>query len=208
MSLEQEFKLAVNDTATIDLSSLIWLTDLAEGEVETKRLINTYYDTPDLHLVRQGLGLRLRQSGDEWFQTVKTAGTSQNGFHQRDEWEHELADGRWDLDKLKQTPLEIMIKDSSIWSTLSAVFITDFVRETMQLSLPEDTQIELAYDCGQVRAGGLVEPIHEIELELKSGSIEQLKQLADQFCQRLDVSPSDINKAQLGYKLAASTKVQ
>ena len=95
----------------------------------------------------------------------------------------------------------------SVSGSIEQVFTTDFVRETLQLSLPNKTKIELAYDCGQVITGDLVEPIHEIELELKSGSIEQLSLLAEQFCQQLSVTPSDINKAQRGYKLLASNKV-
>ena len=207
MSLEQEIKLVVNGEAKLDLLSLTWLTDLAVGEVETKRLISTYYDTPDLDLIKQELGLRMRQSGDIWLQTVKTSGSANNGFHQRDEWEDELKSSQWDLDKLKQTPLVAMINDPEIWSKLTAVFSTNFIRETMQLNLPEGTKIELAYDCGQVISGDLVEPIHEIELELKSGSIEQLKQLAAQFCQHLDVTLSNINKAQRGYNLTMSNNV-
>ena len=207
MSLEQEIKLVINGTAKLDLTSLSWLTDLAEGEIETKRLTNTYYDTPDLDLIKQELGLRMRHNGDIWFQTVKTSGSSDNGFHQRDEWEYELLDENWDLEKLKQTPLAVMINDSDLWSQLHPIFTTDFIRETMQIILPEGTKIELAYDHGQVISGDLAEPIHELELELKSGSIDQLKQLAAQFCQRLSVSPSNINKAQRGYELASSTKV-
>ncbi|RKZ81291.1 MAG: CYTH domain-containing protein [Gammaproteobacteria bacterium] len=207
MSLEQEIKLVINGMAKLDLTSLSWLTDLAEGEIETKRLTNTYYDTPNLDLSKHELGLRMRHNGDIWFQTVKTSGSSDNGFHQRDEWEYELLDENWDLEKLKQTPLAVMINDSELWSQLQPVFTTDFIRETMQIILPEGTKIELAYDHGQVISGDLAEPIHELELELKSGSIDQLKQLAAQFCQRLSVSPSNINKAQRGYELASSTKV-
>lgn len=207
MSLEQEIKLVVTGTAKVDLLSLTWLTELAKGEIETKRLISTYYDTSDLYLIKQQLGLRMRQSGDIWFQTVKTSGSSVNGFHQRDEWEHELKEARWDLQKLKQTPLAAMIDDQEAWSQLYPVFTVDCVRETMQLFLPEGTKIELAYDRGQVISGDLVESIHEIELELMSGSIEQLKRLAVQFHHRLSVTPSNINKAQRGYKLVARNKV-
>lgn len=208
MSLEQEVKLVINGATKLDLTSLSWLTDLADGGIETKKLTNTYYDTPDLHLVKHELGLRLRHNGDTWFQTVKTSGIAKDGLHQRDEWEHELLDGNWNLEKLKQTPLAAMINDPKLWSQLQPVFTTDFVRKTLQLSLPNKTKIELAYDCGQVIVGDLAEPIHEIELELKSGSIEQLRLMAEQFCQQLSVSPSNTNKAQRGYKLAASTKVQ
>jgi len=201
MSLEQEIKLVVKGTTKLDLLSMTWITDLAEGEIETKRLISTYYDTSGLHLIKQQLGLRMRKSGDVWLQTVKTSGSSVNGFHQRNEWEDELKDAQWDLQKLKQTPLVAVINDPKIWSQLQPVFTTNFVRETLQLSLSNNMKIELAYDCGQVVSGDLAEPIHEIELELKAGSVKQLKQLSKQFCQQLNVKPSNRNKAQLGYQM-------
>ncbi len=201
--LEQEVKLQVQGDDKLDLRSMIWLSSLADDEIETQRLISTYYDTPDQYLMAQGLGLRLRNKGGQWLQTVKTSGSAEKGLHQRQEWEDELENEAFDLDKLKQTPLKEIIEDQARWSTLQPLFTTDFIRETLQITLVDNTQIEFAYDYGKVTAKQLSTPIHEIEMELKTGSVEQLIQFSNKVAKQLDLSPSDCSKAQLGYQLLA-----
>jgi len=201
--LEQELKLVVEGDDKLDLLSLQWLVALADAELETDQLISTYYDTPDQYLSKLKVGLRLRKKGSQWFQTVKTAGKVKEGLHQRQEWEDELANEQWNLDNLKQTPLADIIDDVEIWSTLQPIFTTDFIRETLQLTLADCTQIELAYDRGEVRAGDLRSTIHEVELELKSGSVENLEQIATRLQEEFRLTPSDCSKAKLGYQLAS-----
>lgn len=203
--MEQEIKLQVLDKNNIDLRSLTWLTDLAEGETKSWHIVSTYFDTPDWYLLKNGLGLRLRKLQDQWFQTVKTLGIVKQGFHQRDEWEHLLHSPEWDIKQLQKTPLAPLIADSKKWATIKAIFTTDFTRQTLDVSLAEETKVELAYDVGHVRAGQLTELIHEIELELKTGSVEQLKWLSHLVCARLDLKPSNLSKAKQGYQLVAQS---
>ncbi len=206
MILEQEIKLQVLGDSKLDLRSLTWLCSLAEGDSETQRLISTYYDTPDQRLMTQGLGLRLRNKGGQWLQTVKTSGHAEKGLHQRQEWEHILDEAVFDMEKLKQTPLKTIIENQQIWSSIGPLFTTDFNRETVQIRLEDGTEIEFAYDYGKVSAKQRSTSIHEIEMELKSGSIEKLAQFGDMVAERLALKPSDTNKAQLGYQLLANLK--
>ncbi len=201
MILEQEVKLQVFGENKLDLRSLTWLCSLADGEIETQRLISTYYDTPDHYLMAQGLGLRLRNKGGRWLQTVKTSGSAENGLHQRQEWEYGLDSEAFDLPVLKQTPLKEIIEEHAVWSSLMPLFTTDFIRETLQITLADNIQIEFAYDYGKVTAKQSSAVIHEIEMELKMGSVEQLTQFASMVAERLDLEPSNGNKAQLGYQL-------
>lgn len=199
--LEQEVKLQVLGDNKLDLKSIEWLCSLAEGNVETQQLVSTYYDTPDFYLMKHGLGLRLRNKGGQWLQTVKTSGSAENGLHQRQEWEYALEKEALDLSLLKQTPLKDIIEDQAIWSNLTPLFTTDFRREALQITVAEKTQIEFAYDYGKVTSKQLSTPIHEIEMELKTGSVEQLTQFAAEVAERLGLAPSNGNKAQLGYQL-------
>jgi len=153
------------------------------------------------------VGLRLRQVGNQWLQTVKCTGKVQDGLHQREEWEHEIGSDKFDLKQLKQTPLAEMIDDAEIWPNLQPVFTTDFERQTIQLELDDKTQLELAYDRGEVRTDTSAKPIHEIELELKSGSIESLKLLADELVKLLPVQYHDESKAHRGYRLITESSV-
>ena len=201
MALEQEVKLQINNDTQIDLSSLSLQDCLADGESKTHHLISIYYDTAELYLKSQGVSLRMRQIDDIWLQTVKTAGVVKDGLHQREEWEDRLNGAEWDLAKLMLTPLASIIEDEIIWSKLEALFTTDFIRQTLQLTMDDGSQIELAYDYGNVSRGELQLPIHEIELELKSGDAEQLSKLTQQLQQQLSLNLSDISKAQMGYQL-------
>lgn len=206
MSLEQEIKLRVKGEDKIDLASLAWPLSITVGNIEKNHLISTYYETDDLHLSRHGIGLRMRQSQGHWLQTVKTSGVVKAGLHQREEWEYELDGPKWDMAMLRKTPLAIIIDDPDIWPKLSPIFTTDFLRETIHLSLADGTQVELAYDRGQVMASGEKIRIHEIELELLSGHVEQLNTLANQLKEQLPLSLSNMSKAQMGYQLVSSTK--
>jgi len=111
---------------------------------------------------------------------------------------------QWDLDMLRQTPLAAMIDNTILWSSLAPLFTTDFVRDSWQLTLADNSQVELAYDFGDVRAGDKSCSIHEIELELKSGDVESLSQLATLLRAQFDVMPSNCSKAKMGYDLVAT----
>lgn len=201
MALEQELKLVVNGDIEIDLSALVLPNYKIDGEMMTTHLVSTYFDTNELYLASQKVGLRMRQSDGKWMQTVKTSGHVQDGLHQREEWEHPLAFAEWDLDKLKKTPLATIIENPAIWSKIRPIFTTDFERKTLQLGLDDGTQIELAYDRGWVIAGEARQAIHEIELELKAGDVAYLSLLANELQQQLPVSPNNTSKAKMGYQL-------
>lgn len=207
MALEQEIKLVINHDSKLDLSTVSCLSSLEKEPAEISHLVSTYFDTADLDLSKQRVGLRMRQYDEAWWQTVKTAGKVENGLHQRDEWEHPLDNPEWDLNLLRQTPLASLINDAKKWASLSPLFTTDFIRESIQLTLDDSTQIELAYDRGQVTAGDCTGSIHEIELELKSGKVESMALLAEVLCQELDLRPSDCSKAKQGYQLAEKNRL-
>lgn len=205
--LEQEIKLQVASSTELDLSGLSWLAGYQPADAKTEHLVSTYFDTESMQLVKSGAGLRLRRMGDQWFQTVKSTGQVVDGLHQRQEWEHKLTQPEFDLALLQQTALAPLIADNALWQQVKPVFTTDFVRHSWQLTLPEQTQVELAYDFGKAYSGEYVQPIHEIELELKAGSVEQMKQLAQQFLQSLPVQFSSVSKAQQGYRLFKQNKI-
>lgn len=200
MTLEQEVKLAVNGGEVLDLSSLAWLSPYIQSK-RSFHLISHYFDTPELLLLQQGVGLRRRFDGKQWFQTVKESGHAQQGLHQRREWECRLDNDAFDLKHLHQTPLTTLFEDENKWQQITVIFTTDFQREVMLLAIEGGLEIELAYDRGVVYTDDSQSPIHEVELELNSGSVEQLQTVAIQLQQTMPVEPSDISKAQRGYQL-------
>jgi len=201
MALEQEIKLVVTGEQPLDISALP-LVGFQRSELKTTRLVSTYFDTPDFDLIKQGLGLRLRFDGENWLQTVKDTGQVADGLHQRQEWEHPLSGQSFDLAVLRQTPLQSIVDDEQLWATLSPIFTTEFNRQHCLLETEQHTTIELAYDRGRVYTATSEAPIHEVELELKSGQLDYLKKLAQDLCLTEPLKASNQSKAKQGYELA------
>ncbi|EGL54586.1 hypothetical protein MAMP_01353 [Methylophaga aminisulfidivorans MP] len=205
MSLEQEIKLQVTQAESLLLHEIDWLKKRLIQDVYQQHLLSTYFDTADKALMKFGVGLRLRQIGEQWLQTVKCSGKASSGLHERQEWEHELAAPEFDIERLAETAIAPLLEQEQIWNAIQPVFTTEFERDVWLLRLEADTVVELAYDRGEVRAGDKQTPIHEIELELKQGQIDICQKLADQLKAALPLEYSNISKAGLGYGLSQGT---
>lgn len=200
MNLEQEIKLAVASETRLELAQLDWLQAISR-EQQQQHLRTEYFDTPQMTLKQKGIALRLRKQGQQWLQTVKTSGQVKDGLHQREEWEHPLPSGEFDLPLLLQTPLADIFADHRDWQQLQCLFFTDFKRDTWLLAAEQNTLIELAYDFGEAGAGDRRANIHEIELELRQGSLQVLRQLAEQLKTALMLTYNNRSKAEIGYDL-------
>lgn len=199
------------------------------AESKQKQLINTYYDTSALDLNKRKVALRIREKDKRFIQTLKTAGTSVAGVHQRGEWEWELS-----ANALDQRLLEY--KDA--WPSelagaeLLAVFNTDFTRISQDFEF-EGLLFELVLDRGKITTGtsDSFELIDEIEVEFKSflvtgddvtvGSsnpvlgheekaienvVAIMRELAAQLVKDLPLALDDRSKAERGYRLFESTQ--
>src|SRR5690606_41584770 len=113
-------------------------------------------------------------------------------------------DGR-DLDL---TPLDDSCWPASLASLdhllLQPVFTIDLQRTKALLNWEHEgkpVQVEVALDQGQVLADGRGEPICELELELRSGPVVALLELATSLSADIALIPCDISKAERGYRL-------
>ena len=176
------------------------LADMApETDSSRRRLISTYYDTPDLALKRRGLTLRVREQGDRFIQTVKAGDLNGGDILTRGEWEDELAANRPD----PLAPRSGARLPDGIADDLRPLFATDVTRTSVAIEPTPATRIEAAIDQGEIRAAGGngVEPISEIELELASGDPAALYEVAMRL---LEVAPIRIeprSKSERGYRL-------
>jgi inorganic triphosphatase YgiF len=199
--METELKLSLNEE---DLPRLLTHPLLAKG-VGTQRLLNTYFDTPDLALQQRRMAVRERLAGDQWLLTVKTAGRSENGLSRRQEWEAPTTPGTLQFDTLVDDAA--LAIDLMAWRpALCALFCTDFERQRWVIE-HAGAQIEVALDRGRIHVPGtdLSEPMLELELELLSGPEHALMALADVLRQTpqglVVLTPSDASKAQRGMAL-------
>src|SRR6516165_3983585 len=203
ISTEVELKLAA---AAADLPELKRaLVDMAPESASTDaRLISTYYDTPDLALKRRGLSLRVREQGGRFTQTVKSGDPGSSDVLRRGEWEDELAEGHPD----PQAAQSGEHLPEGVADDLRPLFATDVTRTTFAIKPAAETRIEAAIDQGEIRAAGNgeIEPISEIELELKSGDPAALYDVALQLLDVAAVRIEPRSKSERGYRLGEETE--
>jgi len=173
------------------------------GEGSENDLRSIYFDTPKLKLKRRGLSLRVRKNGDKHVQTIKAAAPARFG---RSEWETEIKDGFPDLGKAKDTPLK-QIGSNKLHRKLKPIFETA-VRRTVVPVHSRRSEIELAIDRGNIKAGRRSSRIEEVELELKSGRPADLFHLAKTIDKRSEAELYLRSKAERGYDLARGKKQQ
>lgn len=194
MAQEQELKLAV---APCDWPRIMdWLETLHAEQLPRQWLNNTYFDTPEGELNRQRVALRIRRSGAEYVQTLKTKGSASHGLHDRQEWDWPLTSTELDIQALASSP----VADVAVKATLRPAFSTDF--ERLAWLWREGGQcVEIALDRGEVQSNSAVMAISEVELELKTGTVSGLIALAQALSRICPVFLNPVSKAELGYYL-------
>ena len=218
MALETELKLALRPHELPRLLAHPLLAQTARRE----RLFNTYFDTPTQALLQRRIAVRERRVGRRTLLTVKTAGSSVGGLSRRGEWEGPTRAGAFDFAALVDDPALAQELSRLAWQ-LVPVFRTDFTRRSWLLRQGE-ALIEVALDEGAITTGHTPstprgtqsEPILELELELKSGPVDALLDLAHTLALGPDgdaarglwLHPSDRSKAERGLALFQGQRQQ
>jgi inorganic triphosphatase YgiF len=207
MGMEREIKLALPAERVQEATQ--WFVARTGVEGRPVKLVNIYFDTPQLTLATSKSALRLRQTPDGWLQTFKTVGHAINGLHSRHEWEMPVAGAKLEIDALLRACDEPAAADAlrEAAHTLIDLFRTNFTRTLWHVKA-HGAEIEAAIDLGDVLAevDGKTRraPISEVELELKSGDEAALHALAAHLGQEITgLAPDNISKAQRGYRLRA-----
>jgi triphosphatase len=203
IATEVELKLGARAADLPDLKRALGAIAPASAAAP-RRQISTYYDTPDLRLWHQGLTLRVREQEGRFIQTVKRGDRTGVDVLTRDEWEDQLAHNRPDPNAAQSgEPLPDGIDDN-----LRPLFATDVTRTTVEIEPAPSTRIEAAIDEGEIRAasGNRTAPISEIELELKSGDIVALYDIAMRLFDAAPVHIETRSKSERGYGLSESAE--
>ncbi|NKI75120.1 inorganic triphosphatase [Dickeya sp. CFBP 2040] len=210
MSEEIELKFIVHPDAVAAIRQGLknWQSDVGHSNhLHTHQLANSYYETADGYLRQHGIGLRIRGENGRYEMTVKTAGKVVGGLHQHPEYNVELPGPHLNLHLL---PAEIWPEGCDIEAlaqALQPLFSTDFQREAWVVS-HHQSLIEIAFDQGQISAGEWVEPLCELELELKNGRTEDLLAFANELSDLGGLRQGSLSKAARGYHLAKGNPVR
>lgn len=193
MAKEIELKLALPETWQRSFLRHPLLKEAAAKHAG--RLVNIYYDTPDLALRRLGIALRLRRQRGVWLQTVKCSGQSAGGLTTRPEWETPYK-GQFDFSAVDDAAVRTRLERPKILSRLAPVFETSFLRSVWRFA-----GVLLMLDRGWIVSAGRREAISELELEVTDGSVATVLGLAERLAERLTLAPALLSKADRGYRL-------
>lgn len=164
-------------------------------------LAATYYDTPALDLWRRRIALRIRREGGQWIQTVKGEGTVRAGTHRRLEIESVLKRGKPDVSALPRHVVTRFLQSPGVAAALVPVMRTDINRRLLLLEPAPGVLIEAAVDTGTISSRGRREPVCELELELKSGPLAALYDIARHVAAQVPLALEHRSKAERGYAL-------
>lgn len=199
MTIEIELKFIATPQAAEKLAEK--LAAWPHQHFAARELTNIYYETDDNQLRRWDMGLRIRGVDQRYEMTLKAAGKTVGGLHQRPEYNVDLTEPQLDIARL---PAEIWPQGTDIaalQSRLQPLFSTHFQREAWLVQFG-DSEIEVAFDRGEVAAGEFSEPLYEVELELKSGQRDDMLKFAEALVTMGGLRLGSLSKAARGYQLA------
>lgn len=206
MALEEEIKLTAPSSSSLDAVAMdpALVAHTQKDSPSPKIFLATYYDTEDRLLLRHKWAFRTRLEGEGTRLKACLKGTGvvlENGLSRRQEWEESLSSplacwGALPPGELREQVLAIVAPDAK----LVPLLVTDFHRRVKTLKI-EETLVELALDRGEIRAGGAVYPLLEVELELLQGHLAPLQSFAKTLSQKYHLVPSSQSKFGLGLSL-------
>lgn len=174
MGKEIEYKLRAHSAGELSTVYERLKTGAVALEERLIEMHTRYYDTSDRRLSGRHWTLRIRQENERRVLTCKTPGTG----HSRGEWERETAQSLPASEDLCALAHDGAPQELCELPALIEVCGARFLRRCTVLELPDGTQIELAADEGQLYGKQQTQALFELELELRSGSVEQLAALA------------------------------
>ncbi|MCX7779930.1 MAG: CYTH and CHAD domain-containing protein [Negativicutes bacterium] len=201
---EIELKLRLAD-ASRWREVMAWAAENGLADVQAWRheiLEAQYFDTKERDLQQARLAYRIRCENGKCIAAVKGGGSAAGGLHQRSEWEVEIDAPDSLVTTFAGTPVGKELAELVGDKPLEMLFSTRFDRHAAMLRPDVATAIELVIDRGAIIAGDKQEPIQEIELELKSGSLPVLLDLAADLAARVPLLFEERSKYHRGLVLA------
>ncbi|MDR1043459.1 MAG: CYTH domain-containing protein [Clostridiales Family XIII bacterium] len=168
-----------------------------------------YFDTEDHLLMRNDIAFRIRKEGNRLVGTLKWSDkdTGVLGLYVREEISVPVAD-----DSCFLSPDPYIFKDSKAGKEmleaisgqpLVLIFETVFTRRRFRVD-SAGTICEVSLDTGEIIAGDRHAPIQELEIEMFSGSEEELIRIGDKVADAYGLEPEPLSKFARGRALLES----
>ncbi|MGI6177053.1 MAG: inorganic triphosphatase [Eubacterium sp.] len=198
--MEIELKYSLDSVEQIDSilndEEIKSMTD--EGSLETFPIVSRYFDTADMRLTHERVAFRVRKEGRRYIATLKWNGHSESGMHEREEnnvpvSEKEMSEPTVEI--FKQSPMYEKLKQMIGERELSVLMTTEFERRQVRLD-NGNVICELSFDTGEVHCDGRSAPLQEMEIELYSGSREEMEKIGEYITGKYGLKPE--NKSKFG----------
>jgi inorganic triphosphatase YgiF len=176
------------------------VTEVLGASGKAKRLLATYYDTPDGALRKAGISFRVRRTGDAHVQTIKVDRPGGGALFDRSEWDKTLPDATPDVSAIDEAGVRGALDAPESWQALRPAFTVDVERMAWDAEFDGGTA-EVVLDRGSVLAGGAQDAVSEIELESRTGSPAALFELARRIGEAAPVRLGVLTKAERGHRL-------
>ncbi|MCR4689023.1 MAG: CYTH domain-containing protein [Saccharofermentans sp.] len=208
--METEIKLGFKDAESMfAITSADWFSDfcLDTSEKESVLLTNKYLDTADRKITSRGAMIRIRHytSDEEDFYefTVKYGGAVSEGLHQRYEWNVRSDNSNFNIAEFKKEARSEDDPDELLEEALEgvtdddlSVICSNFFDRTVYMFGFGDSIMEACFDKGKILNSNneQAEDILELELELKSGDVVDLKEMANYIIEETGCVPFNESK--------------
>ncbi|MCR5134984.1 MAG: CYTH domain-containing protein [Clostridiales bacterium] len=204
--MEVELKYAVPDERTLDA---IWRDErlLSMMEEETRSIEEfdgIYYDTADRRLLDSDIAYRIRKEGRMHVACLKWKGNNEGALHIRQELNVTLPESDKepapDLSVFAESEigpeLDRMVGDAPLVPLIRSAVVRRSFRIDTGVSI-----FEVSLDKGRIEAAGREEPVCELEIELYSGSREELTELGAALADAYGLVPEERSKFARGLRL-------
>lgn len=181
-NLEIEVKLRLKSTSSESINlvknTIDQLASKYQGKITTAwnnvQMHAIYYDTLDQDLQKEHACFRIRQENSYYLATFKGELPSADNIAKRLEINIPLANPafNWNILQNNEATRDIYLKLKD--KKFIEVVQTQFQRECEVITLPH-SKLEIAIDRGKIIAGGHMEEIAEVEIELLEGSMADLR---------------------------------
>lgn len=211
MELEMKYRIESRGIADDiwDDDCLMAVADLSSREKLIMKAV--YFDTEDRILSNNNMAFRVRLEGESIFATLKWAGHSSNGFHEREEINVPVTPTAGEAYFIKP-PVDLFSESDEGKALIKFVgdkplinmLETRFLRRRMRVDI-NDSIMEIAIDTGNIVTDMGDEPILELEIELFTGEIQHIKELGQKLSEKYNLVPENISKLGRGFALINNT---
>jgi inorganic triphosphatase YgiF len=208
MEIELKYKVGSRELLEKIERDRFLATITEKGSSATVAMKAAYFDTDDHILMRNDIAFRIRKEGNRLVGTLKWKDndTGVSGLYAREEISVPVAD-----DSCFLSPDPYIFKDSregqEVLEAISGqplvlIFETVFTRRRFRID-SSGTICEVSLDTGEIIAGDQRAPIQELEIEMFSGSRDELMRIGGKVADAYGLEPEPLSKFARGRALAS-----